>query len=577
LSDLAGSELTAGRTGRGKVLWLLADVASLRVNVSSQEALTLRYYNAFARTVALSDISESDIQVLDSIGGNIPLPRLRARVLFALWIVRKPRFLPYATGAIECVLGLPTSPETWLLDFDSDWEIAANCAAAIRKGKSEYAERISEVLERAIAAATPENGYYALWLANVLERIPSDKIATAVATKLLALASHFASVPDAHRAGDYFERAPHWFRIAGNMEMAATCLSDHAAVLEAAANVVAPMMRAHFLERGVDLLRSLDPQSRQKYDYTVRVQRFRAGIRDSNLATIDSMTRISTPSVNISKIVEHAESQVTGKAPQEALESLADICPFADFAEIKSSAQRILSRSVLQRFFASTHIARDGRVVGRTPAADFGDGDDVLWERALEHYKLHIEINVRSSIAPALMVLRDEHVLKRDVFEGLCRRSVFVPHQQEGMLASALHYGYELDFAAALHLLAPLAENIVRLGIARLGGETRIRDASGVDSEPALGKLLTIPEAKTFLGDDLWLEFRALFTDPLGPNIRNEVAHGLLSDAAAQSTASVYTWWFMLKFVVLTDEARFAAALEKRKGAPPPTGEAAPV
>ncbi len=59
-----------------------------------------------------------------------------------------------------------------------------------------------------------------------------------------------------------------------------------------------------------------------------------------------------------------------------------------------------------------------------------------------------------------------------------------------------------------------------------------------------------MPEAEKVFGVDLRFELKAVFTDSIGPNLRNEVAHGLLTDNAAFGTTPVYAWWMLLRWVV---------------------------
>ena len=53
-------------------------------------------------------------------------------------------------------------------------------------------------------------------------------------------------------------------------------------------------------------------------------------------------------------------------------------------------------------------------------------------------------------------------------------------------------------------------------------------------------------------GDDLTYEIRALLCDQVGPNLRNNIAHGLLNDREAQSVDAVCAWWLGLKLVFNT-------------------------
>jgi hypothetical protein len=60
---------------------------------------------------------------------------------------------------------------------------------------------------------------------------------------------------------------------------------------------------------------------------------------------------------------------------------------------------------------------------------------------------------------------------------------------------------------------------------------------------------MALSEAAKVFGDDLAFELKALFCDPFGPNLRNELAHGLLDDADCRSAASIYAWWLGLRMV----------------------------
>ena len=46
-----------------------------------------------------------------------------------------------------------------------------------------------------------------------------------------------------------------------------------------------------------------------------------------------------------------------------------------------------------------------------------------------------------------------------------------------------------------------------------------------------------------------FFEMKAIFTDSISDNLRNNTAHGLLNDNSASSYGSVYAWWMTLKLV----------------------------
>ena len=72
----------------------------------------------------------------------------------------------------------------------------------------------------------------------------------------------------------------------------------------------------------------------------------------------------------------------------------------------------------------------------------------------------------------------------------------------------------------------------------------------GIKEENGLDTLVDLPEMGNVFGEDLAFEIHALFCDHLGPNFRNDVAHGLVDDPGSESPASIYAWWFLLKPVL---------------------------
>jgi hypothetical protein len=62
---------------------------------------------------------------------------------------------------------------------------------------------------------------------------------------------------------------------------------------------------------------------------------------------------------------------------------------------------------------------------------------------------------------------------------------------------------------------------------------------------------MDITEVQQLFDEDLIFELKALFCDPLGPNLRNEVAHGLLDDGGSQFAYSIYAWWFTFRLLFI--------------------------
>ena len=127
-----------------------------------------------------------------------------------------------------------------------------------------------------------------------------------------------------------------------------------------------------------------------------------------------------------------------------------------------------------------------------------------------------------------------------------------MPIGRERLFGMALFAGYDYDFVTALHLLIPQIEHMVRFHLKSAGVKTTTLDSKGIETENGLSTLMDLPECKTIFGEDLTFEIQALFCDAFGPNLRNELAHGLLDDKACQTAYAVYAWWLGLKLVFNT-------------------------
>lgn len=183
-------------------------------------------------------------------------------------------------------------------------------------------------------------------------------------------------------------------------------------------------------------------------------------------------------------------------------------------------------------------------------ALDGNNRDEVILKNAIKNFGIHIHLAVEGCILPALEQIQQEHIFPKNFLVDLCKLSDIVPEKREILVANALYQGFEWDFRSAIHLLAPQVENMVRQLLKRNGLVTTHTDPNGIENEMGLSSLVSIVDAREILGDDLWFELQAVFTDSLSANLRNEVGHGLLDDDTSNSLYSVYAWWVVLRLVV---------------------------
>jgi hypothetical protein len=94
-------------------------------------------------------------------------------------------------------------------------------------------------------------------------------------------------------------------------------------------------------------------------------------------------------------------------------------------------------------------------------------------------------------------------------------------------------------------MLAPQLENALR-EVLHTRGEVIYTTKSGVQSLRSLTDVLDDPLTKTIFGDDVLFALESGLADRLGANVRNDVAHGWISDHSATQFDAAFVWWLAL-------------------------------
>lgn len=571
-SEAARGAIERENTSQGKVLWLLADACSMMLKPESANEPFAPFMVMQGRRSALpEDFQEQDVDLLAQISEEIDEPWLQARVADLVWLLKRPRSPFHALLAIDAYRQIPIDLETWVRDGRECWERAISLCLILRAGAGERIKEIESSIAAAFEAATTEDGALALWLSDVLleNGLGKDR-RPAIAEKLLSLAQIFESQGDLYSARDFYEASAKWFRRLGdNSKVTELTVRIAETWVKEATAQSSHMAAASFYENAIQTYRTVPRAERAGYNVDEKLADLHRHLNEAGERTLDEMGVISSPTYDITEIIEGARKAIRGKSASDALFALANIHQGFQVEQLRERAERILREHPLQALLSATHYSRDGRVVAKRPGMETGDDGykATVWAEMIKHFGMELGLVVQARIWPALEVAIQEHRLRERDFVSLASRSPIVPPGRAGLFGKALFAGYDRDFSGALHLLVPQIEHMVRRHLKAAGVKTSVLDQTGIENEAGLSTLMDLPEVGQIFGEDIAFEIKALFCDPFGPNLRNELAHGLLDEDQCESVNSIYAWWFGLKLVFNT----FWNSL--RKGGAPDGGE----
>lgn len=564
-SAAARQAIEEGRQTHGKVLWLLADACSMTLSPKSlNEPFKSIMVREGKRSVIPDDLPEADVAFYAQIVDDVDDPWLKARLADLVWLKQRPRDVRFALAAIDSYRLIPLDTKTWTRGGDRCWERAISLAHMLKAGAGDRIKEMETVITAVFQTASRIDGFLSHWLADLLDTngLARDQAST-IAQRLVSLAREFDDEGELHRAREYFGAAANWYKRAGDDAKFATMTVAVAEgwVKEAVARVSSDkpshMVAASFYENAIQIYRTIPRSERAIHRVDERLEELRVHLTESGEKSLDEMGVIKTPGMDISELVENARKSVRGKDAVEALKAFANLHGGVNAKEARDSAIERISQHPLQAMFPATVMSRDGRVIAKRPSISMGgmlteDDEIVIRAEMIRDYGILVSIVVQGDIWPALEVLLLEHRLTESDFVSLAKQSPIVPKAREQFFGKALFAGYDRDFVTALHLLVPQVEHLVRYHLKQAGVKTTTLNIDGIENENGLSTLMELPEVQQVFGENLAFEIRALFCDAFGPNLRNELAHGLLDDEACYSIHSIYAWWLALRLVFNT-------------------------
>ena len=548
-----------------KVLSLLAGACSMVLSpLSPNEPFIPAMAIHNCRTILPDDLLETDIQFFTEIAESIDHSRLKARINDLLWLKSTPRNTRYALNAIDAYCSLPLDANTWVNGGEENWQRAISLALALKKGAGDRLQNMEALIVSTFSTASSSDDYFALWLADLMK---ANRLGKAhqldVARKLESLAQEFSSENNLLRARDYYDAASEWYKWipdeakAAEMTVAvAESWADEASIRNTA-ETPSCMVAVKCYDNAIQTYRTIPRKMRPVHRVDERIDELLFLLSDAGKGILDQMQIIQTSSIDLNELIEIANQSVTGKTVQEALYEFANVYTGVRVDQLRDTVIQRMRQQPLFSFFPSVMVSSDGRVTARREGLSLKEGltpEDEIAIRAemIRNYQYAIQIAVQGCILPALEVLLQEHRIREADFIALAKASNFVPLDRVNLFGKALFAGYDGDFITALHLLIPQIENLVRVHLKQKGAQTSNLDKNGIETENGLSTIMELPEAIQVFGENIHFELKSLLCDANGPNLRNELAHGLLDEDKCNSSFVVYVWWLALRLTVLT-------------------------
>lgn len=491
-------------------------------------------------------LTESHVQALSVMLEAISTPALRARIADVLWHRLTPRNPQHARAAIEAYLSVAAdtfNPNHWTTS-ERHFSRAFSIAILLGSESPEFRAVIAQAWDFLERLQGADNLYYTERLVSqIIETLTPDQIAS-LSQRIREIIDHALSAYDFDRARTYFRTAIALASRANRiddardlrLERAETyALQAEAAPTESQRSIFLRQARTEMLNSGA--LRE-------------RVAEVSAMLDVSQALAVHEMASVTTP-LNVGVTAEHVRDLLRSMEPIEGLWRLAALPILVTRPNARRNAEESASQYVFAFGFGHRPVARDGRQEGSIPGSIGSRDEDrerVLTSLMRNHAMYGRMQAVLDAIEPGRRQLLLNHEYTLTEIDRMMSQRPLIPPGHSLLWSKAIHAGLVGDYDIAVHILAPQLENALRT-ILRGAGEIVYVTRNEVQSLISLEAILDHPRLAQIIDDDHIFALDCVLAERLGANVRNHVAHGMLTDAASNSVDSAYVWWLALRML----------------------------
>lgn len=244
--------------------------------------------------------------------------------------------------------------------------------------------------------------------------------------------------------------------------------------------------------------------------------------------------------VDISTDLKEIECQIVNKNPIEIIWKIGDLATSLDYNTALNKA--IADNSFVEGIFPVNKLNGDGKIT--YVSQDEDEFPQSLVNIYDEHYSTEsVKITHLIKLFQERYFIRTEHLL------AITKGNAFVPNGREGIMAYGLREGLKNNYVASLSILIPQFENSIRYLLKENGQNLTSVADDHTEEEKTLSTLLKNEKLEEILGKDIVKDLQHLFVNKGGKNLRNKLAHGLMSEGEFCSPSCIYAFAKMLNII----------------------------
>lgn len=543
---------SANDDAQKKILELLYYICSFTIENDGMNRGLKTYLNFNAKTNELPDIIDDlDIDIFNKLASKINNVDILARIYDSIWCSQKKDYKS-AVKALEnyyLSIKLLVNIEYWPASIE-------RIERAVILGKTINNHNIiNEIINFSVRQAeinpVQSNTFYAIKLIEFLSKQKEldpyyDKMIYTCSLK----AQSFRKKQDYYKASDYYESLARICHNHSDFELEKRYLELFAETeIEQGEQCICEQEKSFFkvvyhYKRATEVLKKTG--KKQRYNETHKK------LLEYQQQALSEM-KMSSYQFNVSDVVENTMKLFEPLNFSDSLIAFAQVFTSPTEEQINKYIEQ-QKKLVFKSLFPIAQLDSKGRIIAFANTNQLGEmSDKERKQTAFEHLQNHWNIFSICYVSVFLRHMSTVTFTKADLQKFL-NNNPLIETGRENFFINGLYSGFQYEFATSLHLLVPQIENMFRY-ILNNNGILTTKIENGLQEDMDINQLLTFDEQREELnrvfGKEIMLDFEGLLIGRIGANIRNKLAHGLLTYDECFSAPAIYLWALLLKVIIL--------------------------
>lgn len=504
------------------------------------------------RSMRPEDIKGEQSLVLSQIAASIQNAGLRARLADLVWHNHRSRadmakcaIEAYETGLRDVMDGKSKllGDELGVVDHDGLNMLHRACQISYGiGGKQEHLPKLKSLTSDVIARAISNHHFGTFMTACDLALEFSLGNATDVAAKIESVIG--SGPTDGHVRRELWQLAAKGHRLSKSDSDVNRCLTEAAECYVQLADAAKGdgILEPSFLMDAISSMTSI-PNTRQRRN---ELQSRLDGVK-GNIS--DQMGTYSTQ-VDLSEVVKEAKGKIRNVSLARAIHNFVLLYDTPSPDELREQARETAEKFPISNMMPVAMYDDEGNVVAKS--SGYSGKDDEGLRRIIHTYEqFRRQTQAYGGIDPARVQISFEHSIGESSLLHIVERSPFVPLEKKGIFLNGFVKFFHGDYISASHILIPQLENSLRYILKLHGQDTSRIKQDATQERIILSTILKSEKLEEILTPSIVYEIDNLFNHRLGPSLRHQFAHGLVSSSACFSPDVIYACWFILRLACL--------------------------